>query len=178
MKVISEPPDANFLLECFEVDEESPSLLFWKARPLSHFVDEKSQKTFNTRFSGSIAGGLNPQGYYVVCVGGKTHMVHRLIFKIFNFETKIKNIVIDHQDGNPSNNLPSNLRVATFAQNNINTLKSAGASFHKSSQRWQAKIGMNGKRIHLGSFSTKEEASEAYQKAKTDLYQEYSPFFI
>jgi hypothetical protein len=177
MKIISEPPDADFLLECFEIASDSPSLLLWKTRPLSHFVDEKSRKTFNTRFYGLVAGSLNPKGYYFVHVGGQTHMVHRLIFKMFNPETKIKNTVIDHQDGNPSNNLPSNLRIATFAQNNINTVKSAGVSFHRSSQKWQAKIGVNGKRLYLGSFSTKEEASEVYQKAKTDLYQEYSPFF-
>ena len=41
-----------------------------------------------------------------------------------------------------------------------------GYYFNKASKKWNAKIVSNKKTIHIGSFDTPEEASEAYQKAR------------
>lgn len=41
-----------------------------------------------------------------------------------------------------------------------------GVSWHKSTNKWQARITVNGKRINLGWFSTEEEAHEVILKAK------------
>ncbi len=44
-----------------------------------------------------------------------------------------------------------------------------GVSWHKPSKKWTAKIYINGKSKHLGSFKCELEASEAYQKALREL---------
>lgn len=43
------------------------------------------------------------------------------------------------------------------------TSKYKGVSFHKASQKWLARLTINGKRTYLGSFATEEEAYQAIQ---------------
>lgn len=40
-----------------------------------------------------------------------------------------------------------------------------GVCWHKATQKWAAKIGINGKRVHLGIFSDEIEAAKAYNSA-------------
>jgi hypothetical protein len=67
--------------------------------------------------------------------------------------------VTDHKDGCVFNNLRSNLREATDAQNqynqairNDNTSGFRGVCWHIRHKRWMAQIKVNGKRKHLGYF--------------------------
>ena len=41
-------------------------------------------------------------------------------------------------------------------------------------KRWVAQIAFKNKRHHLGCFDTPEEASFAYQKARTELFKEFA----
>jgi hypothetical protein len=41
-------------------------------------------------------------------------------------------------------------------------------------QRWQAKIGVNNKRIHLGSYHTEEEAASAYNEGAKKYHGEFA----
>jgi AP2 domain len=73
------------------------------------------------------------------------------------------------------------LRKASFNQNrknlkkyNNNTSGFTGITWHAITKRWQARIGADGKRIHLGYFENKEEAYEKYLEAKK-YYHEFSP---
>ena len=77
----------------------------------------------------------------------------------------------DHRDGNPLNNLDSNLRICTNQENswNKNLRRDSasglrGAQWHKVNQTWVAygRDPLTLKRVHLGVFSTKEEAHIAY----------------
>jgi len=49
------------------------------------------------------------------------------------------------------------------------TSKYKGVSWHKENEKWVAGISIKGKKIHLGSFSTELEASEAYQNKLKQL---------
>lgn len=89
--------------------------------------------------------------------------------------------IVDHIDRNPLNNQRSNLRFVTPAQSSINTGKTRGGSsqfkgvhWSKSSAKWHAGIGFQGKRIHIGSFDCEHEAGHAYNKAAVFYYGEYA----
>ena len=74
--------------------------------------------------------------------------------------------VIDHRDGNPSNNRIENLRVTTHQGNMWNQVRAKGYSWHEQTKKWMAQIKVNGKTINLGYFDTEEEAHQAYLDAK------------
>jgi hypothetical protein len=89
---------------------------------------------------------------------------HRLAWFLYYGALPINSL--DHIDGNKSNNQIENLRDVTHQQNQWNRTKAKGYSWDKSANKFCAHIGINGKRKHLGLFQTKEEARNAYLKAK------------
>lgn len=86
----------------------------------------------------------------------------------------------DHKNGNGLDNRRKNLRSATKAQNQHNaaTRKDSksgikGVSWHKTAAKWRATIRLNGKKHHLGLFSRKSDAAEAYAAASQKMHKEY-----
>lgn len=89
----------------------------------------------------------------------------------------------DHIHGNKMDNRRSELRVVTRAQNQYNQKRQRnntsgfkGVSFHKASSMWRAVIAVNGKPLHIGSFTTPEKAHEAYCEAARKHYGEFARF--
>lgn len=154
----------QFLHELFEYRDGH---LFWK-------VDRRGNKLM-----GKQASRLKKSnGYHEVTINKKKYYAHRLIFMMIYGRWPVQ---IDHIDGDRSNNLISNLREATNAQNNRNTgIRSTnksgfkGVSYYKSANRYIAKITVNYKGIHLGCFDTAQEAHEAYKKAAFHLHGEFA----
>lgn len=108
-------------------------------------------------------------GYQFRNVRGKTIYEHRLVWLFFNEELPQ---VIDHIDGNKSNNRIENLRAATHTQNkhNVpkrshNTTGAKGVVFHPLCpiKPYQAKIVKHGRTHSLGYYATVEEAAAAYE---------------
>jgi len=96
---------------------------------------------------------------------------HRLVFYAYNqnfdiFKRSTTENMIDHVDGNPSNNSIENLRVVTHQQNNFNRKRAKGYYWSKHAKKWLAHIKLNGKTKHLGYFENEDEAHQAYLKAK------------
>ena len=75
---------------------------------------------------------------------------------------------VDHIDRDTTNNRAWNLRLVTRRENTQNrgTFK-GGATQYRG--RWKARIRVDGKQLHLGTFDTQQEAVEAYQRALTQL---------
>lgn len=92
-----------------------------------------------------------------------------------------KGFVIDHINGDGLDNRRDNLRIISN-QDNIrcqginanNTSGYRGVSWHKAKKRWDAKIKVNGKAIHLGRFESKEDAARAYDEAAKKYFQEFA----
>ena len=114
----------------------------------------------------------NNKGYYQVGVAGKMKLWHRIVFKHFNGEIP-KGIQVDHFNNVRSDNRISNLQLLSHKYNSrkclkykTNTSGYPGVYWDKASKKWLARIGINGKRKHLGYFDDKLEAAETYLKAK------------
>lgn len=87
----------------------------------------------------------------------------------------------DHINGDGLDNRRANLRAVNFAANcqnqrmqKNNTSGYRGVSFAKLTGKWHARIWANRKLYHLGFFTTKEQARDAYARAARELHGEYA----
>jgi len=116
-------------------------------------------------------------GYISITIDGNEIKAHRLAWFITHGEWPSS--VIDHINGDPSDNRISNLRDATHKINAENkrkhhkdsASKMLGVCWHKHRSRWQAHLGHNGKTIYLGLHDTPEAAHEAYLSAKRKIHE-------
>ena len=114
-------------------------------------------------------------GYAVTTRNRKNIKMHKLI------TNTTKEEIIDHINNNPLDNRKSNLRICNAQQNvfNSSTPKNntsgfKGVYWNKSKNKWEVKIGLNYKNIHIGRFADKEEAIKARVEAEKKLFGEYS----
>lgn len=129
--------------------------------------------------AGDEAGTKLPRARYgVVTFDGKTHFTHRVIYALHYGECPE---VVDHFDGDTGNNRPENLRPATQSKNMMNSATRSdntsgrkGISFEAG--KYRAYITVNGKREHLGRFSTLEEAVATRQAAELEFHGEFAKF--
>jgi hypothetical protein len=101
--------------------------------------------------------------------------VHQLVAIAFlNHQPCGMELVVDHINDNKLDNRLENLQVITHRENSFKTQenyssKYKGVSFVKRNNKWVAKIRINKKSTHIGTFDTEKEASEAYQKKLNTL---------
>lgn len=139
------------------------------------------------RWRGQQAGYLNPvAGYLVVKIGKYNYQLHRIIWLL---ETgSFPENLIDHINGDRSDNRFSNLRDATHSQNLQNVkYKSRGEygmgvrylpfcyrgdTKYARRKPYQATIRIPGRKsaLSLGYYETQDEAETAYIKAKLELH--------
>lgn len=88
---------------------------------------------------------------------------------------------IDHVNRDPSDDRLQNLREATRQQNMANktihknnSCGFKGVHLHKQTGKWRATVRFNRKNKHIGLFSTKEEAHQAYVEEASRLFGEFS----
>ncbi len=93
-----------------------------------------------------------------------------------------KGMLIDHINHNGMDNREANLRAATHSQNMCNRKKLSNAKFskykgvslNKLTHKWVARIGINNKIIHLGSFLNEIDAAKAYDLAARKYHGEFA----
>lgn len=88
-------------------------------------------------------------------------------------------VVIDHIYHNTTDNRKSQLRIASFSQNSMNTVRrkdntSGVTGVSLDNNRWSSQITCDGKLIHLGRFNTFEEAVSARKAAEEKYFGEYA----
>lgn len=105
----------------------------------------------------------------------KVLSMHRLILG------NPKGAQVDHRDTDGLNNVRSNLRLATHAENQQNktpyknnTTGAKGIYWDARVERWRARIAYNSKRKSLGYFATKDEAQKAYADAASQLHGDFA----
>lgn len=123
---------------------------------------------------GSSAGSDTGTGYLRIRISGKDYKAHRLAFLFV--EGCLPKDQVDHINRVRNDNRWMNLRHATAAENSTNksenasNAKAKGGIFWLSKRkRWQARIRIAGRVVHLGAFRTKESAKEIYHMASIEL---------
>ena len=102
--------------------------------------------------------------------------MHRFLFDIPAGE------LIDHANGDRTDNRRCNLRIASASENNANrsVIKKHGAStkykgvVEYNAGRYRATIGYHYKRIQIGYFKTAESAARAYNKRAVELFGNFA----
>lgn len=125
---------------------------------------------------------VSKKGYGTILFEGRRYKTHRLIYLLtrgvdpYPYE-------VDHIDGNPRNNAPANLRLATRSQNQRHqagankgnkTSGIRGVCWNAQLNYWQAQIKYGGKSRHLGIFKTKEEAAEVAAAARLKYFGQFA----
>lgn len=89
--------------------------------------------------------------------------------------------LVDHINRDGLDNRRANLRPATTAENSRNALRLPsntsgfkGVTWHKQARKWQAQIGVDGRRRHLGLHACLEAAAEAYDDAAREFHGEFA----
>lgn len=108
--------------------------------------------------------------------GTQTHIaLHRLIADC------PKGLVVDHINGDTLDNRRSNLRICTQKDNARNSSAPInsptgfkGAVLRPCGKRWQSRIRVDGRMLHLGMFSTLAEALLAYDAAAIHYFGEFA----
>jgi len=109
-------------------------------------------------------------GYAMSYINGKHVYLHHLILgKKSGYDT-------DHINEDKLDNRKENLRFCTRGQNMQNCFMKHNTSGYKgvcksrTLGKWRSYIKVNGKQIHLGTFESKEEAAEVYNKAAVKYF--------
>lgn len=134
--------------------------LFWKRR-------DDARPQWNSRLAGKVAGTNIGNGYLGIKIDGKRHLAHRLAWLIVTGE--MPNNEMDHVNGDRADNRIGNLRIATRGQNQRNrSVQKNNAIGVKGVRcvggRFVAECMVNRQSHHIGTYSTVEEAADAYNK--------------
>lgn len=167
-------PSLDYLNESLSYDPTT-GVFTWKVRPIHHFKSAWSQKRWNTVFAGTAAGSPHPRGYICIYVGGVSYKAHRLAWYITH--GKPPQDQIDHIDGTTSNNKITNLREATYQENNSNartrinnTSGVKGVSWNSKNKKWVVQLQHRGSKNHFGYFSNFNDAVETATQARINLH--------
>lgn len=157
--------------------EPETGKLFWRPRPAAFFTHPRHKASWDAQHAGKEAMTFTgPRGYKEGGVAGiAACKAHHVAFLIHHGRRPIG--LVDHKNGDKTDNRACNLRDASAQQNawNIRTNRKArgsskpsvyvGVSWKASHGKWQSHITMQtGKRKHLGNFDSEIEAAEAYDR--------------
>jgi len=136
---------------------------------------DKETGLFTYLETGDAAKTVGSDGYIRVKIFGRIFKGHRLAW--FYVHKVWADGMVDHIDGNRTNNAISNLRVVDAeknAQNKHHAQKGSTTGLlgvMKARDKFRAKIEVGGKRINLGTFNTAEEAHQKYLEAKKQYHE-------
>lgn len=131
-------------------------------------------KTENGRMMKPVKSGC---GYKYISLSKEnkrtSYRVHLLVWDAFGNQPRNGRILqVDHIDNDKMNNSIENLRLLNNRDNaskgkllKEKSSQYTGVCLHKPTQKWGARIQVDGNYKHLGLFYTQIQASLAYQKA-------------
>lgn len=180
MRKINPLPPIEYLRECFDLNHITGDLT-WRIRPNSHFKTDGDCSGWNARYAGRVSGNSKVMGYLDVTIDGVAIKLHRVVYALA-YGKDPGQFYVDHVDGNPCNNRPDNLRLATPSQNVANQPLSSmnnfsgirGVYWNRKAKQWQAGVSKNGKSHYLGTFANLSEAAAVVKDARKALYGEFA----
>ncbi len=157
--------------------------IWWRERPVDHFLIERDAIATNKKKAGKEAGEPRYKNGRAVRFRYRGELirtlVHRVVFALAH--NRWPSGEIDHIHGGEAGDGIDNLRDGTHQENlqnqsaqRKNAAKSGftGVSLDKRrlSKPWTSKISVHGKVLNLGYFSTSEEASQVYLEARRKYF--------
>lgn len=159
-----ELPDYDYLHAVFEYKDGK---LLWK-------IDKPNAK----RKAGDEAGNFDDRGYRKLTLSGGTFAAHRIIYFMLTGEQPN---VVDHIDGDLTNNRIENLRPADVSTNNWNaklrkdsSTGVKGVGFDKTHGVFKAYVNKLGKRVNVGTYRSIEEATKAVISARREMHDSFA----
>jgi len=157
------------------------NLLFVTSKYLINLEKQKIIKTIDKRF---IFTSKTNFGHYRgdLCIDGVEYhyLLHQIIW-IHCHGLIPEGYIIDHKDNNPSNNNITNLRLATYTQNQANRQKQdktssmfKGVYWNKKFKKWCAQIQKDGKSIYLGLFTNEIDGAIEYNKKAKEIFGKFA----
>lgn len=120
--------------------------------------------------------GKNGYAFYAL-TGSRGIAMHRIITDCPN------GLQVDHINRNTLDNRRSNLRICTHRENVRNKKalvtkrsksKFLGVDLNRLGTKWVARIGFNSKKIHLGTFTSEEDAARIYDMHAKVAFGEFA----
>ena len=125
------------------------------------------------------AGTTWTTGYVVTKIKGTFYKVHRLIWILLYGDNPPT--IIDHINGDKSDNRLCNLRACEHSQNLWNARKPKnntsgykGVKMHKKSGKWYGEVRGNGERRITRLCETKDEANQLLIRIRADLHGDFA----
>jgi hypothetical protein len=148
--------------------EYKDGILYWKNRP------KCSRKPKNDMTAGTISSN----GYLKITTNQVKYYVHQVIFLIKHGYIPE---LIDHIDGNTTNNKIENLRASSKSLNACNSkIKSdnksghRGVTWHSRAKKWMCQINFNKRTIYLGLHDDFEFACFLADEARRLYHGDYA----
>lgn len=134
-------------------------------------------KSERNRVAGQVVGTITHEGYLTTNINSKTYTLHRLAF--LYMEGEFPALLVDHINGNPSDNRWENLRQVTCQQNLLNAKISKrnksghkGVWFDKTLNVWKAQVMTNGK-VWRKLFDDLDSAVAAVKDYRAKVHGEF-----
>lgn len=127
-----------------------------------------------------LLGKSNPENSYIyLMIHGKKYTAHQLAWLYMHGEFPTH--MIDHIDGDRTNNAILNLRQSTGSQNSANSQISKsstsgikGVTWSKAAKKWVARIVSNGKVAFNEYFEKIEDARSAIEAKRVEIHGEFA----
>jgi hypothetical protein len=154
--------------EAHRLFEYRDGVLYWKVRP------QNSRKSKDDNTAGTVTTG----GYVKVTIAQKKYYAHQIVFLMQHGYIPG---VIDHIDGNTSNNRIDNLRESSKSFNACNSIKRSdntsghrGVVWHKKANKWMCQVNLKGKQIYLGLHEDFDLACLVADEARSLYHGEHA----
>lgn len=154
-----------------------------RLRELYHYNRETGEFTrlqSKRRWEAGQRAGTISHGYVRINCDHVIYYGHRLAWLYVYGEWPAAEI--DHINRDRADNRWANLRRATRVQNGANLPRKSnntsgvpGVSFDKRDRRWMAYINPGRRKLHLGSFSSFDDAVRARKVAEAHHFSEFAP---
>lgn len=154
-----------------------------RVKSLSRVVLKKGLYPFKSKTK-ILKPTIDSYGYakvaFYVDKSKKVFKVHQLVAMAFlNHKPNGHKLVVNHINFIKDDNKLKNIEVITQRENSNrkhlkSTSKYVGVFWNKRAKKWTAKISKKRKNIFLGYFNCETKASEAYQKALSEINQNSS----